>query len=1103
MTKDGIMILASESGVIQIPDDDLEESGRLMPGKMMLIDTQEGRVIYDREIKDGFANAYPYRDWLDRNRLELDEVSSGRTVGRSVENMDAMLREFGYTQEDTSRIILPMMTQAKEPTGSTGSDVPLAILSENPQRLFGFFRQSFAQVTNPPIDPIREELVMSLTGYIGSIHQNILSPSPANCRIVKVRHPIITNRELDLLKNLRYRGFNTVSISMTFSVADGPEGLEKALTRICHEAEAAVDNGGSYIILSDRSVDRDHAAIPSVLAVSAVHQYLVHNKKRVQTGIIVESGEPREVMHIALLFGYGANVVNPYMSYALIEKMVAEQDDIKTDVDTAEHNYIKALEKGLLKIMSKMGIATIRSYRGSRLFEAVGLDNEVCARYFAHTVSNIGGLKLGDIASEALATHREAFESDEDPLASDRGIYGYRKGGEKHAWNPDTVKALHLAVRENDGEAYRYFAETEDSGQFFIRSLMDVKKGRSIPLKEVESADSIIRRFVAEGISFGAISIEAHTTLADAMNRMGAMSNCGEGGEASWRFRPKDGRNLNSKVKQVASARFGVTAEYLVSAEEIQIKVAQGAKPGEGGQLMGFKVDDVIASTRHCIPGITLISPPPHHNLYSIEDLKQLIFDLKCVNPAARISVKLVSEAGVGTVAAGVAKAGADVILISGADGGTGASPLSSIRYAGMPWELGVAEAQQTLMINGLRGRVRLQADGQLKTGRDVIISALLGAEEYGFATAPMVAMGCIMCRKCQTNTCPVGIATQDPAKRSKFRGTPENVMNYFRFVAEDVRTQLAQMGFRSLDEIIGRADLIVRKPAAGRRSDLADISGLIAMPEGDRTYRDGQPDILGEVLDKKMIKDANIAMDAGDSVKLEYGICNVDRSVGAMLSGEVTKRGLALKDNAIQISFKGTAGQSFGAFLSKGMTFYLNGQANDFVGKGLSGGRLAVYHSGHVPRCNVIAGNTVLYGATSGEAYIAGSVGERFCVRNSGAVAVAEGAGDHCCEYMTGGRVVILGKVGRNFAAGMSAGIAYVINDDGDLDRHCNMGMVELLPMDSAADRNELRGILEDHLKYTGSEKAKAILDDWENSVTRFLKIIPIEYEKILHSKD
>lgn len=1102
LTRDGIFILASEAGVIQIPEADLEESGRLMPGKMMLIDTAEGKVMYDSEIKGKLSSAYPYRDWLERNRVDLNEVSSGREVIRSVDDMPEKLADFGYTQEDIAKIIEPMAVQAKEPAGSTGFDAPLAVLSDKPQRLFDYFRQMFAQVTNPPIDPIREELVMSIMGYIGSIHQNVLDPTPKHCKIIKIRHPVITNRELDLLMNLRYRGFETTVIPMTFPVSDGPEGLEKAIRKICASAEAAVDGGGSYIILSDRSADKDNVPVPSLLAVSAVHQYLVEKKKRVQTGIIVESGEPREVMHFALLFGYGANAVNPYMAYALIDGMVRDEK-IKIDAETAERNYIRALEKGILKIMSKMGIATIRSYRGSGLFEAVGIDREVADLYFGGTVSHIGGIKLADIAEDALAYHRAAF-SGGVPQIEDRGVYAYRKGGEKHSWNPESVKALHGAVRENDEEAYKSFAEAEDGGLFFVRDLMDVKKGSRVPLREVESAESIMKRFVGEGISFGAISKEAHETFAEAMNRIGGQSNTGEGGEDPARFKVMpDGRNLRSAVKQVASGRFGVTARYLVNADEIQIKIAQGAKPGEGGQLPGPKVDAKIAATRHTIPGITLISPPPHHDIYSIEDLKQLIFDMKCINPTARVSVKLVSEAGVGTVAAGAVKAGADVILISGADGGTGASPLSSIRYAGLPWELGLAEVQQTLVINGLRNRVRLQTDGQLKTGRDVVISALLGAEEYGFATAPMVAMGCIMCRKCQTNACPAGIATQDPEKRTRFKGSPEHVINYLRFVAEDVRRHLSAMGFRSLDEIIGRADLIERKNMQGRRKvSSVDISLITAAVPAGKTDPEYRTEISPNILDRRMIKDANTALDSGTPVRLNYGICNVDRSVGTMLSGEVARRCTDLNDDTIKITFSGTAGQSFGAFLSKGMTSVLKGQANDYVGKGLSGGKIAIFREENVPRCNVIAGNTCLYGATSGEAYIAGKVGERFCVRNSGAVAVAEGAGDHCCEYMTGGRVVIIGEAGRNFAAGMSAGVAYVLNDTGDFDRHCNMDMVELSPVDLPQDRTELKRMLENHLKYTGSAKAKSLLDDWDGSVGRFLKVMPIGYKKLLESR-
>ncbi len=1098
ITDDGMFILASETGVIQFPESEVKESGRLKPGKMIMIDTAEGRILRDEEIKSSLSSAYPYRDWLDRNRLNIDEVSSGRVVGRDVDDLDSKLSEFGYTQEDIDKVMMPMMLQSKEPIGSAGYDTALPIMSDSHQRLFNYFRQSFAQVTNPPIDPIREELVMSLTGYIGSIHHNMLMPSPANCKIVKVKHPIITNRELDLLMNLKYRGFRTVVIPMVFTK---DEGLEKALEHICEMADEAVKSGGSYIVLSDRYSDDIHIPIPSVLAVSAVHQHLIDEKLRLQTDIIVESGEPREVMHFALLFGYGANVINPYMAYAIIERTVSNNQDMRVDVDTAEHNYISSIEKGIMKIMSKMGIATLRSYRGCMLFEALGISSDVCNRYLGGTVSNIDGLTIKDIENEAIASHDDAMK--DIGTLPDQGFYAYRKGGEGHSWVPSTVRSLREATSNNDMGAYGRFADAVDSDHIFIRNMMDFRPSKPIPLNEVESAESIMRRFVAEGISFGAISKEAHETIAEAMNSIGAQSNTGEGGEDPKRFEPIDGKDLSSKVKQIASGRFGVTAEYLVNAEEIQIKVAQGAKPGEGGQLLAHKVDAVIAATRHCIPGITLISPPPHHDIYSIEDLKQLIYDLKCINPAARISVKLVAEAGVGTVAAGVVKAGADVILISGADGGTGASPISSMRYAGMPWELGLAEVQQTLILNGLRKKVRLQVDGQLKTGKDIVVAALLGAEEYGFATSLMVSIGCIMCRRCQTNTCPVGIATQDPENRMKFKGCADDIRNYLRMVAEDVRRNLASLGFKSIDDAVGHSDRLVRRPAKGLKCDRMDLTKMLTRVDGVQSCTEGQNDIVKDVLDKRIIADAMHSVQSGRKVNLTYSLINVDRSVGTMLTGALIRNGIELEDDTINVTFTGTAGQSFGAFLCKGISFNLAGQANDFVGKGLSGGRIAIFHKERYPKENVIAGNTILYGATSGELYIAGAVGERFCVRNSGAIAVAEGAGDHCCEYMTGGRTVIIGDVGRNFAAGMSAGIAYVLNDSDDFDRHCNMDMVELSLVESPQDIDELKGILEKHLRYTGSKKAKDLLDDWEHNVKRFLKVMPIGYKHVLEQKN
>ena len=1100
VTSDGMMVLASEAGVIPFRPEDVVETGRLRPGKMIMVDTSTGRILRDAEIKEALASAYPYRDWLEKNRLDLDRLSSGRQVGRAVQGYARMLAEFGYTSEDIVRVMEPMVVAGKEAIGSTGFDAPLAVMSDRPQLLFNYFRQMFAQVTNPPIDPIREELVMSTMGYIGSVHQSILDPTPRHCKVVKARHPVITNRELDLLRNLRYRGFTAVTLDTTFPADGAPGALEAEIGRLCREAEAAVDSGASYIVLSDRAVSDSRAPMPSLLALSAVHQHLVRAEKRLQTALVVESGEPRDVMHFALLIGYGANAVNPYLALAAVQDMV-DTGRVKMDADTAEAMYLKAIDKGLLKIMSKMGVATMRSYRGSRLFEAVGIDGGVADRYFGGTVSAVGGIGLDGIAAEYLAMHKAALEG-ADAMAEDAGVYASRKDGERHSWSPEAVKALRAAAVSGDGKDYEKFASLVDGRRFFLRDLLETKAGTPVPLDEVEPAESIMKRFEVAAISFGAIGLEAHETLAEAMNSIGSRSNTGEGGEDPSRFRiGPDGRNTRSAVKQVSSARFGVTAEYLVNADELQIKVAQGAKPGEGGQLMGFKVDKVIAATRHTIPGITLISPPPHHDIYSIEDLKQLIYDLKCINPAAKISVKLVSEAGVGTVAAGVAKAGADAIAICSGDGGTGASPLSSLRYAGSPWETGLAEVQQALVANGLRGRVSVQADGQLKTGRDVIVAALLGAEQFGFATAPMVAMGCIMCRKCQTNTCPVGIATQDPERRKRFAGTKDDIIRYWRMMAEDVRRRLAAMGFRSFDDIVGRADLLEQIPSEGKTASL-DLSPLTVVVDGDRRLSTGQPDIIGDVLDRRLIEDAMDSMVTGRGCDLSYQIGNVDRSAGTMLAGEIARRRLDLADDTIRVEFTGAAGQSFGAFLTKGVTFRLKGIANDYVGKGLSGGRIIVTPGDRAPEGNVIAGNTLLYGATAGELYVNGSVGERFCVRNSGAIAVAEGAGDHCCEYMTGGRVVVLGRCGRNFAAGMSAGIAYVYDEDGDFDRHCNMDMVELSLVESAEDVNELRSIVQRHHDLTGSPKAAEILRNWDLELPRFIKVMPVGYKLLLEQE-
>ena len=1093
-TKDGRLLMASEAGVVPIPADEVAAAGRLAPGKMLLVDLDAGRIVDDAALKGVLASAYPYRDWLERNRLDLADVSSGRTVNRGVPDAERRLAAAGYTKEDVERIIMPMAVNGKEPVGSAACDLPLPPLADRHPLFADYFRQTFAQVTNPPIDPIREELVMSITGYIGPVAHSLLDPAPANCRVVKVRHPVLTDRELDLLCHLKYRGYAAAVLPFTFPVAEGPAGLAKALERLTAAAEAAVDGGAAYLVLSDRTADAEHAAIPALLGLSAVHQHLLACRKRLQTGLVVETAEAREVEHVALLFAYGANAVNSYLAIALLDWLCAA-GQLKTGIEMAETNYLHALEQGLLKIMSKMGIATIRSYRGAELFEAVGLSSDLCERYMGGTVSPLGGIGLNEIAEDVLARHREAWDaSAADPLATDPGIYFSRPGGERHAWSPAVVRLLHTAADTGEAEAYAAYAAQADTGMFHIRDLWDTHGGAPIPLAEVESAEMILRRFVIEGISFGAIGREAHETLAAAANALGMTSNTGEGGEDRDRALPQpDGRDLRSRVRQVASARFGVSTRYLGDADELQIKVAQGAKPGEGGQLLGPKVDAVIAAVRHTLPGIMLISPPPHHDLYSIEDLKQLIYDLRCVNPRARISVKLVSETGVGTIAAGVAKAGADAILIAGADGGTGASPLSSLRYAGAPWELGLAEAQQALAASGLRGRVALQVDGGLRTGRDVLAAALLGAEEYGFATAALVALGCIMCRRCQTNECPAGIATQDPDRRARFRGTSVQLAHYFLGVAEDVRHRLAALGLRSLAEAVGRADLLVRRETAGRAA-LLDPSPLAIEVAGERCRCTGQPPCGGGDLDRRILADLTTG-----GPRPVYSIANTDRSVGAWLAGELIRRGTRLPDGGLRTDFVGTAGQSFGAFLVPGVTFTLCGEANDFVGKGLAGGRLVIRRPAPVPTCNVVAGNTALYGATGGEAYICGQVGERFAVRNSGAIAVVEGAGDHCCEYMTGGRVVVLGPCGRNFAAGMTAGAAYVLDEVGDFDRHCNMDLVELDLVEESADRAELRKLLEMHLRYTGSPKAAALLADWDASVRRFLKVMPICYKRLL----
>lgn len=990
-----------------------------------------------------------------------------------------------------------------------GNDTPLAVLSDKPQIFFNYFRQQFAQVTNPAIDSIRENLVMSLTEYIGRVGSGILNPDETNCKMVRLPHPILTNTQLDILCNIRYKGFNTIKLPMLFLRDKGEEGLREALDNLCQQAAKSVDDGYNYIILSDRDVDNQHVAIPSLLAVSAVHHYLISIGKRVQTALIVESGEIREVMHAALLLGYGASALCPYLTYAILDDLV-KRGKIQENYETAEANYIKAVKKGLFKIMAKMGISTIRSYRGAKIFESIGLSESLLRTYFGTEVSTIGGIGLETIAKDAIAFHDKAFATHQDMgFLPSQGQFHYRKDGIRHAWNPETIATLQLATRTGNYETFKKYTQLVDNKQepIFIRDFLDFKRN-PIDIAKVEPVEEIVKHFVTGAMSFGALSKEAHEAMALAMNKLGARSNTGEGGEDSERFHSEiDGISLSSKTKQVASGRFGVTTEYLVNAEEIQIKVAQGAKPGEGGQLPGFKVNDIIAKTRHSIPGISLISPPPHHDIYSIEDLAQLIFDLKNVNPRAAISVKLVAESGVGTIAAGVAKAKADLIVISGAEGGTGASPASSMRFAGISPEIGLSETQQTLVKNGLRGQVRLQVDGQLKSGRDIVLMALLGAEEFSFGTAALIVLGCVMMRKCNLNTCPMGVATQDPKLRAHFRGHYEYLVNFFTFFAQEVREYLAQMGYTKLSDIVGHTELLVEREQEVEKNykyATLDFSRLLQKEGNEGLHHDKeQIHDLSDVLDQQMIKAAKNTIENGGDIDLDYSIRNTDRAVGAMLSGYIEEK--QAKNVSINVKFKGSAGQSFGAFLVKGVDFKLEGETNDYFAKGLSGGRVSILppiRSNFSAEDNIIAGNTGLYGATSGELYINGKVGERFGVRNSGAIAVIEGAGDHCCEYMTGGRVVVLGETGRNFAAGMSGGVAYVWDKNHNFDYFCNMDMVEINLVEDSNYRKELHELIRQHYLYTGSKLARTMLDDWNHYVDDFIQVVPIEYKRVLQEE-
>ncbi len=1109
ITKNDLIVMGSEVGVQVFKADEIKEKGRLRPGKLLLVDTERGIIIPDQEVKAELSQRNPYGDWLKENRLELEKISVRQRVPSNIGDLfGPYSKAFGYSKEEMMIVIKEMAETAQEPTSSMGNDTPLAVLSDKPKRFFSYFRQLFAQVTNPPIDPIREGLVMSLTHYIGSVSSNILEETPNHCSLIKFDSPIITNTDLGKIKDLKHESFTHAIIPMLFPVNGGAAGFKKAFDAMLVEAEKAVDENKNFIILSDRNVDENMAPIPSLLSVAAVHHHLIKSKKRMQIGIIVESGEPREIMHFALLFGYGASVVNPYLAFAAIDYLVNEEE-IKLPYAEARKNYIKSIDKGLLKVISKMGISTLQSYHGAELFEAVGVSDELIDNYFKGTPSRIGGVSYEEIFKEAMIFHDDAYKNPTKKVSfSTVGEYHYRNQGEFHAWNPQSVGLLQWATKSDDYQTYKKFSKLVDEQNAqpaFIRGILKWKHN-PIPIEEVEPAENIMKRFVTGAMSYGSISKEAHEAIAVAMNIIGGRSNTGEGGEDAGRF----GTDRNSKIKQIASGRFGVTNNYLINAQELQIKIAQGAKPGEGGQLPGFKINKIIAKLRHSTPGITLISPPPHHDIYSIEDLAQLIFDLKNVNPDAKVSVKLVAESGVGTIAAGVAKGFSDIIIVSGCEGGTGASPASSIKHAGLPAEFGIAETQQTLVMNNLRGRVKLQVDGQLKTGRDVVIMGMLGAEEFGFATGALISLGCIMMRKCHLNTCPAGIATQNKNLRKRFLGRSQFVINYFTFISQEIREYMAEIGVRNFDDLVGRVDLLEQNQEVKNwKMKNVDLSKFLNLPKEASIYpiRNTHPNTknLDDVIDKTLIKEANKAIKSGEKVWLSHSIHNAMRTVGAMLSGQISKRygEEGLPKDTINCTFTGTAGQSFGAFLVKGVSFKLEGDSNDYLGKGLSGGRIVVVPptgSTFEPEKNIIVGNTTLYGATSGDVYIQGVAGERFCVRNSGARAVVEGSGDHCCEYMTGGRTVVLGTTGRNFAAGMSGGIAYVLDEVGDFEYYCNTGLVELGPVEDKADISELQELIGKHLLYTQSPLANKVLTNWEEFLPKFVKVIPLEYKKVLN---
>ena len=1118
VTNDDLVIMASEAGVLDVAPEQVKKKGRLQPGKMFLVDTVEGRIISDKEIKQKLASQQPYAQWLAENQITIDQLPEPTRM--HYPDAEALLRRqraFGYSDEDLRMLLAPMATRGEEPVGSMGTDTPLACLSDKPQSLFNYFKQLFAQVTNPPIDPIREEMVMSLISYIGS-ERNILEEAPENCHMLKLAHPLLTNRELEKLRRVSNRDLLATTLPALFRASDGEAGLKRALDELCQRASLAVKAGYSLLILSDRGVDKDYAPIPCLLALAAVHNLLVREETRTQVALITESGEPREVMHFALLSGYGASAINPYLALESVENL-AWRGELGEGItpDLAVKQFLKAVKKGLLKTFSKMGISTLQSYQGAQVFEAIGLNRDLVDAYFAGTTSRLEGIGLSVLASEAQLKHEFAFRPliDFETELAVGGNYHQRVNGEYHLLNPATISKLQHAVRQESFKTFQEYTDLIDNQSASLctlRGLMKLKKSdKPVPLEEVEPAKEIVKRFTTGAMSFGSISKEAHETLAIAMNRIGGKSNTGEGGEDEERFKPDPNGDLRrSAVKQVASARFGVTANYLVNADELQIKMAQGAKPGEGGQLPGHKVDEVIARLRHSIPGVGLISPPPHHDIYSIEDLAQLIYDLKNVNPQARIAVKLVAEVGVGTVAAGVAKAHADVVLISGDSGGTGASPLSSIKHAGIPWELGLAETQQVLLLNDLRSRIRVQTDGKLQTGRDVAIAALLGAEEFGFATTPLIAMGCIMMRKCHLNTCSVGIATQDPELRKRFQGQPEHVINFFFFIAEQLRQYMAEMGFRTVDEMVGRVDMLDVKEAVEHwKAKGLDFSAILYNPPvPSRVVRrcvHAQDHGLEQALDHRILGVVSATLETLSPIEVKFPVRNIHRSVGTMLSGEVARRygSEGLPVDTIRLKLNGSAGQSLGAFLAKGITLNLEGEANDYVGKGLSGGRIIVYPprgSRFAPEQNIIVGNVALYGATSGEVFFNGMAGERFAVRNSGATAVVEGVGDHGCEYMTNGLVLVLGACGRNFAAGMSGGVAYVFDETGDFtEERCNLDSVDLEPLLDAHDVQVVKTLIVRHLELTWSPRAKWLLDNWQEAAPRFIKVFPHEFKRVL----